>query len=269
MQPEHQLKTAIDHRFSAVEVQERHIRAVLKQAQRKPRRVKPRTLILVFALVALAATALALNWSTTVNWMERVFGNEWAEELKISTHIPVNQTKVLGEVQYEWLETIHVGEGQVDKPVYSYGNNALYGSIRITPVPGANIVLIPEEFQLTDPLGYHVYWGETAPEGTPSYLDVAIGKDARIVLAKAVPHGILMDGQLQEGYEIMYDFRSNPDGSLLYHFEIPMVKQSTEYAIHLRLNNWEVTREGQWLREGPTDTWLKEDWILTIRPEAE
>ena len=82
----------------------------------------------------------------------------------------------------------------------------------------------------------------------------------------AVPHGILIDGKLQEEYEIMYDYSSHPDGSLLYHFQIPMVHASREYTIRLRLNNWEVTHDGAWLREEPHDTWLKDDWTITIRP---
>lgn len=268
--PERNLKTAMDRRLSGLEAQERHIRFVMEQATQKRSRVKPRTLILAFVLMAVLGTALAIGLPTTISWIQQSFGDKKAGQLSEGTLMPGSQTTVLGEVRYELLETIHVGDTGSHRMLGD--SNALYGTIRITPVAGANIVLIPEDFEITLPAGYHVFMGEQAPQDAPSYLDLAMQKDAKIVLAKAVPHGIWLNGELQEGYEIMYSFRSNLDGSLYYHFEIPMVLEDDAYTIQLRLNNWEVTREGVWLRgssqegEHLADTWLKEDWVVTVRP---
>lgn len=259
------LKTAIDRRLSGVKATEEHIAHVLHAAQGR-RRVSARTLAVALALMAVLTTALAVTWPTTVRWIQGMFGDGWANELQSGVLMEIHQTKVLGEVQYEWLEAIHVGEAGEEKPAFFYADNSLFGSVRITPIEGANIVLLPEDTEPTMFPGYNRHKGEMAPQGAPSYLDLALERQAKMIMAKAVPHGILIDGKLQEEYEIMYDYSSHPDGSLLYHFQIPMVHASREYTIRLRLNNWEVTRDGAWLREEPHDTWLKDDWTITIRP---
>lgn len=35
----------------------------------------------------------------------------------------------------------------------------------------------------------------------------------------------------------------------------------------LSIANWEVTPEGEWLREDPDNTWLKDEWVVTVTPE--
>ena len=264
MKPEQQVKTAMDRRLSGLKVTEHHIQQVMKKAQEKPKTRRSRVLIISFAAVALLGTAIAASLPATTAWFQQLYGQKKAETLQSGTLMPVHETRVLGEVQYEWLETIHVGDtGQNE---FMTDSNMLYGTVRITPANGANLVLMPEDFRITDPAGYHIYMGEKAPPGTPSYLDLAMKKDAKIVLAKAVPLGILIDGVLIADWEIGYSYGFDQDGSLNYYFEIPMVKPMPEYTIFMRINNWEITREGQWLREEPHNTWLKEDWIVTIKP---
>ncbi len=269
MKHKYNLKTAVDRRLSGVRATEEHIRQVLSKARLRPRRIKTRAMIVAFALVAVLGTALAINWSATVGWIQGMFGDEWAGKLQSGTLMNMQQIRVLGQVQYEWLEVIHVGEAEEKEEKsdpYFYEDNSLYGTVRIRPVQGANIVLIPEDTELTMFPGYNRHLGELAPEGAPTYLELAAEKNAKIILAKAVPQGVLMGGKLQEGYEIMYDYSSQSDGSLLYHFQIPQVHTSREYTICLRLSNWEITREGRWLREEPHDTWLKDDWMVTVQP---
>ncbi len=264
MENKQNLKTAVDRRLSGVKVTEQHIRQVLDTMQ--PRRFNPRAVIIAFALVALLGTGLAMNWPATVSWIQGMFGEEWAGKLQSGTLMNMQQIRVLGQVQYEWLEVIHVGEAEEKSVPYFYEDNSLYGTVRIRPVQGANIVLIPEDTELTMFPGYNRHLGELAPEGAPTYLELAAEKNAKIILAKAVPQGALIGGKLQEDYEIMYDYSSQPDGSLLYHFQIPQVPASQAYTIRLRLNNWEITKDGQWLRGEPHDTWLKDDWEVTVQP---
>ncbi|NLE69298.1 MAG: hypothetical protein GX611_03810 [Clostridiales bacterium] len=267
---ERNLKTAMDRRLSGMKVEEQHIENVLSKAQGKQPRRKALSLILAFALVALLGTALAMNWSATVNWIERMYGSQWADELKAGTHMPIHQVKVLGRVQYEVLEAIYMGEGQADKEAYSYQHKSLFGTIRITPVAGANIVLMPEDTLIIEHIGYNSHKGETAPPDTPTFIEKALEKDAPILIATARPHGVLIDGKLQEGWEIMYDYSSHEDGSLSYHFQAPMVPEMPEYQIQMSIQNWEITSEGDWLRDGPDSTWEQDmNWVITVRPEGE
>lgn len=110
MENKQNLKTAVDRRLSGVKVTEQHIRQVLDTMQ--PRRFNPRAVIIAFALVALLGTGLAMNWPATVSWIQGMFGEEWAGKLQSGTLMNMQQIRVLGQVQYEWLEVIHVGEAE-------------------------------------------------------------------------------------------------------------------------------------------------------------
>lgn len=263
------LRTAMDRRLSGMRVEDRHIAAVFSKAQgRQPRR-RAVSLMVAFALVALLGTALAISWPATISWIQGIYGDRWADELKAGTHMPIHQVKVLGQVRYEVLEAIYVGEGQVDKEDYSYQQHSLYGTIRISPAADANIVLLPEDTLLSEHIGYNSHKGETAPPGTPTFLQKALETDAALLIATARPHGVLIDGELQEGWEIMYDYSSHGDGSLSYHFQVPMVPEMPEYQIKMSIQYWEITRSGQHLREGPDSNWVQDmNWVITVRPEG-
>lgn len=263
---EQDLKAAVDRRLGGVRAGEAHIRRVLLRAGAKPRRGRRRGLMIALALTALLGTTLAATWPATVSWIQGMFGEDWANELKAGTLMSMRQSRVLGEVSYELLELIHVAQNEADDASRFHEDNSLFGSVRITPAEGVNIVLIPEDTELGMSPGFNRHLGEIAPEDAPSYLDLAVERDARIILATAVPRGILVDGRLQEGYEIMYSYSSEADGSLLYHFQIPMVEVSDEYTVLLRLHNWEIARDGRWLREGAEDTVQTESWVVTARP---
>lgn len=157
MENKQNLKTAVDRRLSGVKVTEQHIRQVLDTMQ--PRRFNPRALIIAFALVALLGTGLAMNWPATISWIQGMFGEEWAGKLQSGTLMNMQQIRVLGQVQYEWLEVIHVGEAEEKSVPYFYEDNSLYGTVRIRPVQGANIVLIPEDTELTMFPGYNRHLG--------------------------------------------------------------------------------------------------------------
>ncbi|HHT07712.1 MAG TPA: hypothetical protein VJ064_07860 [Limnochordia bacterium] len=261
----HNLKSTIDRRLSGLEAKEHHVQVVTALLRdEKPTRRKPAAILAIsFVIITVIGTALAVVLPPTIQWFQRFYGEENTKIFTSGTLMPINQEVVLGDVVYEWTETIYVGdEHQGDDAVFA---NALYGTVNISPREGSNIVLIPEDYQLDDPIGYNLLLGERAPEGAPSYLETAAKRNARIILAIAVPEGILKDGKLQDLSEIGYMYQTNKDGSLSYHYEITKVADMQEYQILMSIQNWEVTREGDWLRNESQDTWLKEDWMITVR----
>ena len=282
------LKNAMDRRLSGLKAEKQQVDHVLQilEGENKVTKKQSSSLILVFAIIAIVGLAVAATLSPTIDWYGRVFGQKKAEEMQKGMLMPIGQSRDLGDVHYEWIDTVHVSvpqkdrvpldrgkeekidEAQREELEFAYYNN-LYGTVKVTPREGANVILIPEDFQLSDPYGYHPYLGDLAqkaPEGTLSYLETAIQKDAKILLVKALPDGILINGEIQLA-DIGFDFMPNPDGSINFYYEIGAVPEMTEYTIQMYIGSWEVTREGQWLQEGPNSTWLQENWILTVKPE--
>ena len=281
------LKNAMDRRLSGLKAEKRHVDDVLQQleGENKVTKKQSSSLILVFAVIALVGLAVAATLSPTIDYYGRMHGQKKSDEMQKGTLMPIGQSRDLGDVHYEWIDTLQVSvrpEDRVPLDEREYENeaareanefayyNTLYGTVRISPREGSNVILMPEDFQLSDPYGYHPYLEDLAmkaPEGTPSYLETAIEKDAKILIVRAIPEGVMINGELQLA-DIGSDFMPNPDGSISYYYEIGAVPEMPEYTINMYISNLEITRDGEWLQEGPNSTWLQKEWILTVKPEA-
>ena len=121
----------------------------------------------------------------------------------------------------------------------------------------------------------------TYPDGTP------FEADTRSILAKAVDcaheQGVSFAfGSEMEFYlfkldengepdSVGYDQIPQPDGTIRFYFEFAGreggIERAESYDVILSIANWEVTPEGEWLREDPDNTWLKDEWVVTVTPE--
>lgn len=284
------LRASVERRLSVVKGEEKHIRHVLSTIDKKEKEPmkKQMSLALAIALMLLAGAAVAAGLTPTLNWIKSMYGSDVVSRIEQEAEtMPIGQTTEMGDVVYEWVETMLASPAEALTPdddenaapegavaVSLHNTKALYGTVRITPKNGANVILIPEDVDVNTPMGFIPGRGGTPPDNAPTYAEKAAASGARILLAKAVPHGIETDGKLRDGYEIGYDYDAHPDGSLTYHYIIYGVPENLKaYTIRMRINNWEVTGDGRWLRgtgDGTApekDTWLKEDWTLTVAPD--
>ena len=46
-----------------------------------------------------------------------------------------------------------------------YEGGVLYGTVVMEPAEGENVVLMPEDSDVSEPAGYNIHCGEAAPEG--------------------------------------------------------------------------------------------------------
>lgn len=247
---------------------EAHVSSTLSglEEEKKMRKLSLRTAIIAVAIVILlCGVAYALIESKTANLLGWFYGEEKKEELLSGDIAPSGQSRTLGDVVYT-----------LDEVVYHEGG--LYGTGSIRPADGANIVLLAEDYAVTDAAGYLLFYGpdEVVPEDAPSYAELAAQKNAKIILAKCVANGVLNEDGSLNASEIGYAFLPQQDGSIHFWFEFEggavedgqmtaaQIDRAQEYLLSLYIANWEVTPEGEWLREAPNDTWLREDWIVNV-----
>ncbi len=220
-------------------------------------------------LLALTGVAYALIESKTADIFGWFYGNETKENLLSGDIAPSGQSYTLGDVVYTLDEVI-------------YKDGYLYGTGTIRAAEGANIVLVAEDYTVTSPAGYglHYGYGETIPDDAPTYAELAKERGAKIILAKCVADGVLNEDSTLNASEIGYLQLPQPDGTIRFTFEfqgivgneygqvvvIDSIDRASAYDIQLHLSNWEVTEDGEWLREEPNDTWLKTDWLVTVTP---
>lgn len=218
-------------------------------------------LIAVLLVTLLAAAAVAAFSSQVASLFGWFYGEEKGAELLAGDLATPAQSVTVGEVTYTLDEVVYIDDG-------------LYGLGHITPA-NDGVVLMAEDYNVTDAAGYGLYYGEEskAPEGAPTYAGLAAEKNAKIILAKAVAEAVGVDGgDIIELGSAGYMLMPQTDGSILFTFELSTgvaVEEGETYAIRLWLANWEVSPDGQWLRDDPNspDTYQGEEWTVEVQPK--
>ena len=133
--------------------------------------------VLLIALLAGAAVAATLYPRTAERFGE-MYGEEFGERLLCGDAAESGETHTLGCVSYTLSDVI-------------YADGVLYGTVIMEPAPGENVVLIPEGCNTRD--------GEAAPADAQSYAQLAQARGARLILARCVPEGYLIGGEVMSG----------------------------------------------------------------------
>lgn len=244
----------------------RRIRCTLANAApaRAPRRPVLRTVLAAALIMTLMLScAVALFHSRVADYFGDFYGGAFEQELLSGRISQQEQSAQMGDVIYTLQEVVYV-------------DNGLYGTGSITPA-NEIVVLMAEDYQVTDAAGYGLYYGEDsrAPEGAATYAELAAQNNARILQAVIVPDAVGVDGgTMLPLASAGYSFYPQKDGSIQFVFEIPTgvaVEAGEEYVIRFWASSWEVTADGEWLREEPNDTYLGQYWdaIVTPKPAEE
>ena len=215
-------------------------------------------LIAALVLALLCGIALAVYESRTADLAGWFGGEERKEALLAGDIAPSGESTRLGDVVYTLDDVI-------------YKDGTIYGSGVIRAAEGANIVLIDENRASMSPRAIPCTTARTTPcpttrPATPSWRRSG---EPGLILAKCVADGVLDENG--EPDSVGYDQVPQPDGTIRFYFEFAGreggIERAESYDVILSIANWEVTPEGEWLREDPDNTWLKDEWVVTVTPE--
>lgn len=246
-----------------------------EKEETKPMKRKSTIVILLVALaLALTTTAVAAVLSGTINFFGQQYGPAFQEKLEQGTVAPGGQSTVINGVTVTMTDFVVVpektewlfGEGELDTPVETL---SFYATGTLVPAPGENLVLLADlyEYAVTDPAGYDLFYGTTpeAPEGAPSYADVARERGATLRQVRCIANGILDE----EGKLLVNTIGScivpQADGSVVFSIEIPsehIIPQQDSYQMSLSIDMEDLDADGNPI-EG---TYLQQDWIVTLVP---
>lgn len=234
-------------------------------AHARVQETRPRRPVLRVAIVAAMVMVLTLGVCTAMfhsqvaEYFGWFYGDQLHEELLAGNIAQEEHSVQIGDVIYTLQEVTYI-------------DNGLYGVGRIAPA-NENVVLLAEDYRVTDAAGYGLFYGPDshAPEGTPTYAELAKQKNAKIVQVTTVPEAVGVDGGTvlplaTAGYSLL----PQQDGSVTFAFEIGTgvaVEEGAEYTIRMWSSNWEVTEDGEWLREEPNDTYLGQNWDAVVYPK--
>lgn len=228
---------------------------------RVARRLPFRTAAIVMAIiVALGGVAYALLTSKTADIYGWFFGDTHKERLLAGDIALTEQSYTLGDVVYAIEEVI-------------YENGTLYGTGIMKPKEGANIILMASDHYVWEPAGYVLHIGdeEVVPDNAPTYLELAEERDAKIIMPGCYIQGFVDEKGELSSSEYGSLILPNTDGTIRFTFEFQgyggKVPQSDTYTIRLKSANWEVDKDNNHLREEPQNTFISEEWDVTVTPE--
>lgn len=250
------------------------LRRCEKEETKPMKRKSPVAILLVVLALALTTTAVAAVLSGTINFFGQQYGPAFQEKLEQGTVAPGGQSTVINGVTVTMTDFVVVpektewlfGVGELDTPVETL---SFYATGTLVPAPGENLVLLADlyEYAVTDPAGYDLFYGTTpeAPEGAPSYADVARERGATLRQVRCIANGILDE----EGKLLVNTIGScivpQADGSVVFSIEIPsehIIPQQDSYQMSLSIDMEDLDADGNPI-EG---TYLQQDWIVTLVP---
>ncbi|HPF88481.1 MAG TPA: hypothetical protein PK537_10565 [Candidatus Limiplasma sp.] len=231
----------------------------LKETEEKPVKHTVRTiLITAIIILLLTAVAYAAFSSQVAAFFGKSYGENfetWLEQGEVST---VAQSYTLGDVVFTVDEVI-------------YRDNGLYGVGTIRPAQGSNAVIISDDHTTDEPFGYDIHgesgYPEEAPAGTPTIAEVAAEQGGKILVVRALPDQISVDGgELLSPGCIGTSMVPQRDGSIQYSFEISdgfVIEEGDTYTISMFSRVCEMTADGEWLN----DTKQTATWTVECTPE--
>ncbi len=196
-------------------------------------------IVLLLTAVALAAVNAPGILDVLRSWNED--DSDVFRSLKEQTAQPQHQVYELPDATITVTEAIFEG-------------NELYVTGLVEPKQG--VVIMSENYLPTDPFGIDYHYGEKAPEGTPSYAEVAEKDGARLIQVHAQAH--------EENCGGLADYKQYADGtfSFISSSEDASAHIGDDGAITVTLTGaqWEMTAENAEI----DDTCVRKKWTFGV-----
>lgn len=239
---------------AALDTRVRAVLTGLEESEARRARVPLRTAAALLALaMALGGVSYAVIGHRTAGLFGWFYGGNWQEELENGAYAPAGQQAVLGDVSFTMEEMVYKTDGKMQ---------GLYGVVRIAPMEGKNVVLLPEDLSEDDPAGYLLHYGdvgETIPLDAPSYAELAQERGASLLTARAAVDSLAWGDRIYEG-SVGESWLPQKDGSILGTIEIA---DDLPYADSYELKLYIA------IREASQDEWQSKTWQVTLTPEKE
>ena len=251
----------------------RSVQCALRRTQEEPpvKKLTIRTAALVMALIALAGVAFAAIVSNTADYFGTFYGEEW-KTAALNGDIDSSKPSVqVGDLIYTMDDVIVTGitldnEGMtVDDGMCSY----ILATGTIRPAENANVVVMPEDYLVSDPWNYNPYYNgrEGIPAGTPTVLEKAAESGAVILCARATANGLVDAKGDVIPCDVGYTGIQHEDGSLVFSMEIQLMEpipRQDAYTLSVYVANHEVSAADEHLM----DTRQAQDWVFAIQPSS-
>ena len=233
-------------------------------------------MILVILCLALTTTAVAAGLSKTIEFFVFEYGERVREKMESGIVAPGGQFTQLNDVVFTLADAVVIPDqvtwtvesGDVDTPVDTL---SFYATGVMSVAEEENIVLLAcDEYTVNDPAGYALFYPQwpKAPEGAPTYAEIARERGAVIRVVNCIPNGIV--DEVNGGY-----YPCTPgvsiipleDGTVHFSAELTLECENTPIQDSYHLSFWICTEDVDLSGTPIEGTRHAEDWIVTLTPE--
>lgn len=250
-----------------------------EKEENQPMKRKPVVAIIITVLLlALTTTAVAAGLSRTIEFFVFEYGERVREKMESGSVVPGGQSTQLNDVVFTLSDAVVIPDqvmwtaesGDVDTPVDTL---SFFATGVMSVAEEENIVLLAcDEYTVNDPAGYALYYPQwpKAPEGTPTYADLAREKGAAIRMVNCIPNGIV-DEVNGSYYPCTPGVSIIPleDGTVHFSAELTLECENApiqdSYQLSLYICTEDVDLDGNPIEGTRQST----DWIVTLTPEKE
>lgn len=226
--------------------------------------------LLIICLFLSASVALAAIISNTAQRFGDLYGEDWTDAALRGDIDTSNPSIQIGDVVYTMDDVIVTGielemEGLTEDDTMC---TRILATGTMQAAEGANVVLMPEDYLVSDPWNFDPYYNGHAnvPAGVVSVIEKAAETDAEILCTRATANGLVdSEGNLYD-CDIVYTGIMQEDGSIVFHMEIGLfepIPRQDSYTLSVYIANHQVTPENEHLME----TRISKDWVFTIHPQ--
>lgn len=253
------------------------LRRCEKEETKPMKRKSTVAIILVVLMLVLTTTAVAAGLSKTIEFFVFEYGERVREKMESGAIAPGGQFTQLNDVVFTLSDAVVIPDqvmwtvesGDVETPVDTL---SFYATGVMSVAEEENIILLAcDEYTVNDPAGYALYYPQwpKAPEGAPTYAELARERGAVIRVVNCIPNGIV--DEVNSGfYPCTPGVSIIPleDGTVHFSAELTLECENApiqdSYQLSLYICTEDVDLTGTPI-EGTRHT---QDWIVTLTPEA-
>ncbi len=258
-------------------VQETLYRAA--EEERTMKRMTMRTLVIAALLVTLITAGVAATIYKTIEFFSEQYGEEATQEMFASGRIDPDSRSIdfagltvcLHDVIVTEENTCYIGEHdpEAEAAFVPETSKGFYAAGSIAPAAGSgDVLMVWYEYELTDPAGYALHAGGSAPKpapDAPSYAALAQSRGLdHIRMVNCVANGVLDENGGIIPETVGYEMIPRPDGTIDFSVEIPgemCIADRETYQLSLYIGVQDVDLNGD-----PIGETQRMDWVVDVTP---
>lgn len=210
-----------------------------------------RIAILLAVMLSVTCVASAAFYPQIIALFTRYYGEDFGEQLRHGS-VDSPHSRILNDGVAFTVDEVLVCESGL----------YIMGSIR----GEEGYMVVPPDYEVTEPFGYNIHNGETAPDGTPTIAEKAEETGSTLRFANCYLDAVGVDGGEPSMPECWgFNVTAQRDGSVVFSMEVDdetLIRPGKTYTLALYVQTFGANADGTPNRDEKSG----QEWHITVTP---